>query len=262
MAHVKILLSAVSAEFGSYRDTLRRLLTRTNVTVLVQEDFIVTGTESLGLLDTYVCECDAVIHLVGNMTGVIAQAPSVALIRERYPDFGSRLPVGAFLDPGGSILSYTQWEAWLALYHRKPLFIAVPEEVAARDADYRLDVLQRAAQQAHLQRLAAFECFPGIRFPDAIHLDVDLLRSHLHGVLARAAPDALPQNLTYASLGRYFKGREGLLDELSGRLGRIEVKGDGRVVALTGLGGIGKTPGPTHLIVIGEPHNPFSIYRP
>jgi hypothetical protein len=28
------------------------------------------------------------------------------------------------------------------------------------------------------------------------------------------------------------------------------------------VGGFVTTSGPTHLIVIGEPHNPFSIYRP
>ena len=83
MAHVRIFLSTVSAEFRSYRDALRPDLDRPNVTVKVQEDFIATGTESLEKLDDYICQCDAVIHLVGDMTGAMAQPPSLAAIREQ-----------------------------------------------------------------------------------------------------------------------------------------------------------------------------------
>jgi len=93
MSTVQIFLSAVSAEFRSYRDALRRDLDRPNVTVKVQEDFIATGTETLDKLDAYIRQCDSAIHLVGDMTGALAQPPSVALVRQRYPDFGERLTV-------------------------------------------------------------------------------------------------------------------------------------------------------------------------
>jgi hypothetical protein len=135
MKDVKIFLSTVTDEFGSYRDALRRSLDRQNVTVKAQEDFIATGTETLDMLDEYIRQCDVVIHLVGDMIGAMAQAPSVALIRQRYPDFGERLPpLASFLEPGGPLLSYTEWEAWLALYHQRRLIIAVPESGAQRDA--------------------------------------------------------------------------------------------------------------------------------
>ena len=120
MTQVHIFLSTVSAEFASYRDALRRDLDRPNVTVKVQEDFIATGTETLDKLDDYIRQCDAVIHLVGDMTGAWAQAPSLALIKDRYQDLAERLPpLRPFLEPGAPALSYTQWEAWLALYHGK-----------------------------------------------------------------------------------------------------------------------------------------------
>lgn len=139
MAHVQIFLSTVSAEFRSYRDALRRDLDRPNVTVKVQEDFIATGTETLDKLDEYIRQCDAVIHVVGDMTGALAQVPSVAVIRQRYPDLAERLPVlSSFLDPGGPALSYTQWEAWLALYHGKVLIVAAPQDGAPRDQRYQL----------------------------------------------------------------------------------------------------------------------------
>ena len=144
MARVQIFLSTVSAEFRSYRDALRHDLDRPNVTVKVQEDFIATGTETLDKLDDYICQCDAVIHLVGDMTGALAQAPSVAVIRQRYPDLARRLPpLASVLASDAQALSYTQWEAWLALYHGKVLVIAVPQVGAARDERYQLDEAQR-----------------------------------------------------------------------------------------------------------------------
>ena len=187
MATIQIFLSAVTAEFRSYRDALRRDLDRPNVTVKVQEDFIATGTETLDKLDAYIRQCDAAIHLVGDMTGALAQAPSVGFVRQRYPDFGKRLPALArFLQPGAPALSYTQWEAWLTLYHRKMLIIAVPEEGASRDERYHLDPAQQAGQREHLARLTVVERYPEIRFANADRLVVEVMRSGLHDVLMSA----------------------------------------------------------------------------
>lgn len=215
MAHVQIFLSTVSAEFRSYRDALRRDLDRPNVTVKVQEDFIATGTETLDKLDEYIRLCDAVIHLVGDMTGALAQAPSVAVIRHRYPDLADRLPVlGPFLDPGAPALSYTQWEAWLALYHGKVLIVAAPQDGAPRDERYQLVEDQRAAQQAHLVRLEKVERYPEIRFANADRLAVDMLRSKLHDILALAGAVTKPANFPYLSEADSFRSEaQGRLDQ-------------------------------------------------
>ncbi len=240
---VCLFLSTVSAEFRSHRDTLRHDLERHNVVVQVQEDFIPTGRETLDKLDTYIAGCDAVIHLVGDMTGALAQPPSLALIRQRYPDLGSRLPpLAPFLEDGAPALSYTQWEAWLALYHRKTLLIAVPEDAAPRDAGYRRDEAQRAAQQAHLARLAEVERHPEIRFANADRLAVEILRSPLHEVLARAGVRMRPGNLPFGSLGALFKGRDAAIAELADRLGRIPATATAAVTrVINGIGGVGKT---------------------
>lgn len=114
----------------------------------------------------------------GNVGGVI---------RRRYPDFAKRLPVlGRFLEAGAPSLSYTQWEAWLALYHGKVLIIATPQDGAPRDERYQLDQDQRAAQQAHLERLRTLGRYPEIRFANADRLAVDMLRSKLQDILALA----------------------------------------------------------------------------
>ncbi len=112
MARIRIFLSTVSAEFGSYRDALRDDLTRLDVPAAVREDFIAFITETLDMLDGYIRQCDAAIHPVGDMTGAMAQAPSLTLIRSRYPDLGEKLPpLAPFLHSGAPALSYAQWEA-------------------------------------------------------------------------------------------------------------------------------------------------------
>src|SRR5258708_9963571 len=244
MANVQIFLSAVSAEFGSYRDHLRRDLDRPNVTVKIQEDFIATGSETLDKLDDYIRKCDAVIHLVGDMTGAPAQPPSVAVIRQRYPDFAKRFAVlKPFLKAKAPALSYTQWEAWLALYHGRPLFIAVPKPSAPRDQRFQSDDGQRAAQKAHLAQLATVERYPEILFSNADRLAVEMLRSRLQEILARAGIVTKPVNLPYSSIGELFKGREDLIESLSAIFKRIPSTQSVPIVAaaLIGMGGAGKS---------------------
>lgn len=247
MAEVCIFLSCVSAEFKSYREALRHYLSRPKVTVKVQEDFIVTGGETLEMLDDYIQCCDVVIHLVGDLTGAMAQAPSVAAIRARHPDRGQRLPVAEFLEEGGPSLSYTQWEAWLALFHGKRLIIATPGDGAGRDGgDLPApagQAEQRAQQQAHLARLAQVERYPGIRFRTADQLAAEVWRSGLLDILIEAGLIKQIVQLPYKSLEALFKGRDALLEDLAQRLGPVPqgLEQPAAVAALTGMGGIGKT---------------------
>src|SRR5262245_26503670 len=92
MRHVQLFVSTVTDEFRSYRDELRRQLQSLNVTVHIQEDFVATGTETLDKLDSYIKECIAVIHLIGDMTGAWAEPATLNSLRSRYPDLADRLP--------------------------------------------------------------------------------------------------------------------------------------------------------------------------
>ena len=183
---VRIFLSTVSDEFRDYRDQLRHDLTRPNVEVKVQEDFRDFGTVTLDKLDAYIKACDLVVHLVGDMTGAAAKPESTAAILKKYPDLPDRLhllrPLAAkrrtiasrltslfrhetaqpTLD--GLEISYTQWEAWLALYHGKLLMIAKAADTAPRGPKSAPTEASRAAQQEHLARLAAVERYPGGTF--------------------------------------------------------------------------------------------------
>jgi len=161
---VRIFLSAVSDEFADYRDRLRSELTRHNVEVKVQEDFKDYGGVTLDKLDLYITACDAVVHLIGDMTGSDAKPASTNFILSKYTDFTDKLsPLRESLEKGLSI-SYTQWEAWLALYHRKALLIAKASDEAPRGPKYVPTDVSRAAQQIHLERLRAVERHPGCTF--------------------------------------------------------------------------------------------------
>jgi hypothetical protein len=118
----------------------------------------------------------------------------------------------------------------------------VPENAAPRDAGYRRDEAQRAAQQAHLARLAEVERYPEIRFASADRLAVELLRSQLHEILARAGVRMRPANLPFGSLGTLFKGRDAAIAELAASLGSVPVRATAVVArVINGIGGVGKT---------------------
>jgi hypothetical protein len=158
---VLIFLSTVSDEFRDYRDQLRRDLTRHNVEVKVQEDFKDYGGVTLDKLDLYIKACDAVVHLIGDMTGAAAKPESTAAILAKYSDLPTKLhPLRQPLVDSCDI-SYTQWEAWLALYHGKLLVIAKAADTAPRGPKYASTDASRAAQQEHLARLGAVERYPG-----------------------------------------------------------------------------------------------------
>ena len=158
----KLFLSAVSSEFVSYRNLLAADLKRPDLDVAVQEDFVVGGGTTLAKLDTYIRHCDAVIHLIGKATGGMPEEPAVAALLAEYPDLGVRLPplAGDLRKPEPGF-SYTEWEAYLALYHRRPLFVyrATDFELDAldvpRDARFVFRPSEAEAQKEHYQRISA-----------------------------------------------------------------------------------------------------------
>ena len=131
-----IFVSCVTDEFKSYRDEVVKWLDRPRVRIETQERFIALGETTLVKLDAYIRACDAVVHLVGDRTGNketngVASAAAVSGLLHVHP----LLPkVLGFTEDDLSNLSYTQWEAWLAVFHRRKLFVAVPDSTAVRDA--------------------------------------------------------------------------------------------------------------------------------
>ena len=182
---VKIFLSVVSDEFRSYRDQLRTDLTRHNVEVAVQEDFKDYGVARLDKLDLYISTCDEVIHLVGDMSGVDAKPASTTAIVTKYPDIAEKLPPLREPFDKGLGISYTQWEAWLALYHGKALLIAKADDAAPRGPNYNPTDVSRTAQQMHLQRLSEIERYPGFTFTSPDNLAKQIAYTTILDLLAQ-----------------------------------------------------------------------------
>ena len=197
-------------------------------------------------LEAYIKRCEAVVHFVGDMTGSPPKDFGLQALLSRHPDIKTKLPsLGAAID-GGAAISYTQWEAWLALYFDKDLVIAAPGSNFARDLTLTPNFAPteqcKAAQAAHLERLRALGCYPEVKFANVDNLVAQIFGSAVIDALVKAAAmlTRQPRNLPFASLGSLFMGRDTALDDLRAAL----TSGKGAAVtgrALYGLGGIGKT---------------------
>ncbi len=206
---IAIFMSSVSAEFAGYREGLERDLDRHNVHVKIQEKFNDLGGYTLEKLDTYVRHCDAVVHLVGDMCGA---TPGAAQREELYaacPGLLARFPA---LGDGADV-TYTQWEAWLALYHRKKLLIAKAKKRAPRGKKYAPTDATRASQAAHLARLEAAERYVGCEFSTRDELAKYVYSSVVLDLLVLQYAEAEAKQREVA---------EGFIREMAGRVARAE----------------------------------------
>ncbi|MEI7939220.1 MAG: hypothetical protein WCK27_21250 [Verrucomicrobiota bacterium] len=72
-------------------------------------------------MDAYICGCDAVVHVIGEGAGAIADPNAVASFLGSEQSFIQKMKgVGDFENLK---VSYTHWEAFLAAYRGKPLFV-------------------------------------------------------------------------------------------------------------------------------------------
>jgi tetratricopeptide (TPR) repeat protein len=182
---ISVFLSTVSDEFRTYRDQLCHDLTRHNVAVKVQEDFKGLGGDTLDKLDVYIAHCDAVVHLMGEMTGSApAEWEEQALLR-KYPDLSADLPPLDDALRQGTKISYTQWEAWLALYHGKLLLMAKAEPAAPRGPNFLPTDQSRAAQGAHLGRLEMVRRYPDCTFKSEADLAKHIAYTAILDLLVR-----------------------------------------------------------------------------
>jgi tetratricopeptide (TPR) repeat protein len=239
---VRLLLSCASNEFGAYRDALRRVLTRPNVEVKIQEDFKALGGDTLTMLAEYVEQCEVVVHFVGEMAGSTPAANSVDDLLTRHPELETRLAKKDLGRDALKTLTYTQWEAWLAIGFERNLLIVEPAKRVRRGKDFAPTDASRAVQEEHLKRLKAIDRYPGPPFKNEDNLVAQILGTAVIDALVKAAAKSKwqPRNLPLASLGDLFKGREKALVELRAAL--VSAKGGGVLVrALHGLGGVGKT---------------------
>src|SRR5262249_10213846 len=123
---LRLFLSTVTSEFGPHRTLLKAVLVGPRLDVKEQNDFINLGKDTLAMLDEYTETCTGVIHLLGEATGAWPAPENVQALLDRRVGFTDRVPILKDVLSNGTPLSYTQWEAYLALYHRKHLFLFQP----------------------------------------------------------------------------------------------------------------------------------------
>ena len=182
------------------------------------------------------------VHFVGDMSGSSPTDLEVANLLKRHPDLKMQLPpLGIALDEGKAI-SYTHWEAWLALYFHKNLEVVAPAPSGKHGRKPKTLDSSRTAQSEHLARLRALGIYPNQRFTNQHNLIAQILNASVIKALVRAEAIQVhqPRNLPFASLGPLFMGRDSTLNNL--RVALVASKGAAVVGrALHGLGGVGKT---------------------
>lgn len=225
-----IFISCVSDEFekdgapfAGLRGQLDRYLRRTGSNVRVQEAFPQTDVGTVSKLAGEIRPRAVVIHLVGEKHGAIAPLASVTEYLNTEHNFLIRLPElrSALGDFSG--ISYTQWEALIALHHGIPLLVYATDKASA--------------QQTHLDRLRLVG-----RHASAIKNDTDLL-GQLIGDLHEILPvvPKLTRKIAGTQLAKHAPkvlfGRETELAALDAAWARETLN----VYTLVAWGGAGKT---------------------
>jgi len=150
----RLFLSMVSDEFRSHRELLAKDIKRSGVEVCTQEDFANLGETTLEKLDSYLRNCDAVIHIVGDGLGHVPPAAAVDALLVRHPRFLAAL--AAYMAMTRELLgqcSYTQWEAYLAVFHQVRVQIYRQDAGAPRESGFVANAAHQALQAAHFERI-------------------------------------------------------------------------------------------------------------
>ena len=225
-----VFLSCVTNEFASLRPKLARMVSRTGLHVRHQEDFAHRGVLTLHKIKEEVVASDVVLHILGSQPGANAPADQAAAFVQDHPEFASRFPEIA-ADGGQGKITYTQWEAWFALYFGRRLCVYKVKPAAA-DA---------SPPSEHEQRLKQRKFYPDpVDDLSALLEEIRITLIDLHLLTQQQAAD-MPCNLPYPSIGTLFKGREEFLKQLHRQLQQRTVSAIVARQAIHGLGGVGKT---------------------
>jgi hypothetical protein len=233
---VKLVISCVSDEFGDYREDLRSNLTNPYVEVKIQTDFKGSGGPTLDMLAEYIAACDVVIHLVGDMSGPPPEPSSVDDLLNKQSNLRDGLASRNMERDALGNLTYTQWEAWLAIVLGKKLLIATPVAEASRGPEFAPTNASRALQAEHLRRLRAVDYHPQVLFTSRDNLVANILTSvvisslmnyvhrqkqnQLNGLIAEYSPSGRIGKLRNKE--RSFWDAKDLRNQLSGYNRQIE----------------------------------------
>ena len=241
MSKQTIFLSLVSGEFRSYRELLAGDLERCRVLVETQEKWGTLGDTTLDKLDVLIGELKgnngAVIHVVGDSLGFVPPAAAVDLLLEKHSKLLPKLTEYTGITRQQlAECSYTQWEAYLAVFHKVRLHIYRADKDADRETNFTPDPAEQQLQEAHFQRIRDLG-----RDRD-VFLSQERLSSFvladLHDILPAAPATTIPMstgNLKHTAAELF--GRQTELDRLDKAWADDQIN----VMVIEAFGGSGKT---------------------
>jgi tetratricopeptide (TPR) repeat protein len=187
-----IFVSAVSNEFHrvppelrhkfqSYRDVLKQAfrILAPHYEVIVQEDLVQGFGDLLETLDHEIARSLVVVHLVGDLAGFPPEPGPLRNLHARHPDLLAGLPELRAAVGGGTGITYTQWELYLAFHYGKRRLIFEAQPGVPRSPLFAPTLADQASQQTHRRRV---EATGGHRSPFFDQGDVarKSMRSFLH----------------------------------------------------------------------------------
>lgn len=119
----RVFLSCVSREYGADRPKIQKELADQGIELTVQEDFERTASPvgTLGKIYRYIKQCDLVVQLIGPTPPKKVRIEVAKEVLDLDPNFATWLAQRAIIPAlKAGVLGYTDFEAYLALYLRKP----------------------------------------------------------------------------------------------------------------------------------------------
>ncbi len=245
----RIFLSTVTSEFKSLRGKLDATLRPAGFNPEFQEIFPNTDSDTVRMLADKIQHDAMVVHIVGHQPGAVANPRAVADLLRNIPAdtlLANQPELRAALGDLSGI-TYTQWEALLALHFGIPLLVFVPA-----DAMQANKVSPSFAQKDHLSRLLLARKHP---VPCDGELDfLTKIPAAIYRHFGVSAPAEKPRLLPYPTLGKLFKGREDFMVQLRAELAQHTPTVIRGAQAIHGLGGVGKTRAAVEYAYANEHH--------
>ncbi|MEO5916545.1 MAG: FxSxx-COOH system tetratricopeptide repeat protein [Luteolibacter sp.] len=237
-----VFLSGSTGDFKQVRLDFDAALSRGGCHVVHQDEFPQTASDTLLKLAQLIAPCGLTVHMIGEKPGssptpgILGQYLAIA---DREGKLLAHQPILRTALGDFSTITYTQWEAYIAIHLGMPLLVYA-------DASY---ASPHHPQRAHLDRLQEMGRY-ATSFDDhsiLYRMVMADLMAHfrLNAATANIANVLQPSNLPGGYIGRLFLGRDQFLETLHQSLqaGKHATAITQRSAAtgISGLGGIGKT---------------------
>jgi tetratricopeptide (TPR) repeat protein len=227
----RVFLSCATAVHGALRRELDSTLRRARFEVRFQEVFRQEVVDTLDKLELEVRPCALVLHFIGENPGACPTEREVKAFLAARPGFlGARPDLVTRIGADFSGVTYTQWEALLALHYDIPMLVF----------QEGVDVPPKQAQ--HVERLVSVG-----RFPSAFRSTEDLYRQ-LIGDLEGRYPDPIDRitpierEIATSRITRHAPRQLFGRDEWLDKLDEIwNEKPEINVFSIIAWGGVGKT---------------------